>query len=341
MATMAQVAARAGVSTATVSRALSGKAVSAEVAQAVQQAAAELSYTMDRTARSLRRRYSDVLALVVPDVENPFFTAVARGVEDVTREAGLSLVLCNSDDDPQTEARYIEVASQEQMAGLILAPAGPEPRLEPLLRKERTIVIIDRLVEAPLDHVLFDNTGLGRVATEHLLGQGYRRIACITGPQDTSTARERAQGWAEAMSAAGATIEPELLRYATYRVDGGWAAMQDLLALPDPPQAVVATNNMVGIGLLRALSVASSVDAAQGLTRAPMPQVCVIGDLPFITADVPGAVTMPLHPRAMGVRAAQMFIERLNGLTEPARHVTLDPTSPEPLAGLLTGGTAR
>ena len=332
MATMAQVAARAGVSTATVSRALSGKPVSDEVAEAVRRAAEELDYTMDRTARSLRRRYSDVVALVVPDVENPFFTAVARGVEDVTREAGLSLVLCNSDDDPDQEARYVEVASQEQMAGLILAPAGPEPRLDPLLRKERTIVVIDRLVDAPLDHVVLDNHALGRIATEHLLGRGHRRIACITGPQETSTARERADGWADALRAAGVSPDPQLLRYATYRVEGGRSAMLELLDLPHPPEAVVATNNMVGVGLLRALSPAG---------RPTAPQVSVIGDLPFITADVPGAVTMPLHPREMGTRAAQMFLERLQGETGPARRVVLDPTSPEPLTGLLAGGDGR
>lgn len=332
MATMAQVATLAGVSTATVSRALSGKPVSEEVAEAVRLAAAELDYTMDRTARSLRRRYSDVLALVVPDVENPFFTAVARGVEDVTREAGLSLVLCNSDDDPAKEARYVEVASQEQMAGLILAPAGPEPRLDPLLRKERTIVVIDRLVDAPLDHVVLDNHALGRIATEHLLAQGHRRVACITGPHETSTARDRADGWAHALSAAGCTPDPELLRYATYRVDGGRTAMLELLDLPEPPDAVVATNNMVGVGLLRALSARAGRGA---------PQVSVIGDLPFITSDVPGAVTMSLRPREMGVRAAQMFVERLQGMTGEPRRVVLDPTTPEPLTRLLTGGDAR
>ncbi|WP_238706054.1 LacI family DNA-binding transcriptional regulator [Serinicoccus marinus] len=302
------------------------------MAEAVRRAAAELDYSIDRTARSLRRRYSDVVALVVPDVENPFFTAVARGVEDVAREAGLSLVLCNSDDDPEQEARYVEVASEEQMAGLILAPAGPDPRLDPLLRKGRTVVVIDRLVDAPLDHVVLDNQALGRIATEHLLALGHRRIACITGPQETSTARERAEGWAQALTAAGATPDPQLLLHATYRVEGGQSAMHELLDLPEPPEAVVATNNMVGVGLLRALSTT---------THHAAPQVSVIGDLPFITSDVAGAVTMPLHPREMGTRAAQMFVERLQGETGPPRRVVLDPTTPEPLTRLLTGPETR
>ncbi len=332
MTTMAQVAARAGVSTATVSRALSGKGVSPEVAEAVRRAAAELDYTIDRTARSLRRRFSDVVALVVPDVENPFFTAVARGVEDVAREAGLSLVLCNSDDDPAKEARYVEIAAQEQMAGLILAPASAAPELGPLLRKGRTIVVIDRRVDADVDQVVFDNSALGRAATVHLLGQGLRRIACITGPQEVSTARERAQGWAEAMASVTTDPAAELLRYANYRVDGGRCAMQALLALPHPPEAVVATNNMVGIGVLQALSV---------VAPTVRPRVSVIGDVPFATADVPGATVLRLGPRKMGTRAAQMFVERLEGLSEGPRVLTLPTGAPQPLAGVLNGQAAR
>src|SRR5699024_2491736 len=125
MAKIVDVAAHAGVSTATVSRVLNGMRVRPELEAAVRRAVEELGYTPDRTARSLRRRHSDVIALVIPDIENPFFTAVARGVEDVAQAAGFSVVLCNTDDDAAKEARYIAVAEDENMAGVILAPAGP------------------------------------------------------------------------------------------------------------------------------------------------------------------------------------------------------------------------
>lgn len=322
MTTMAQVAARAGVSTATVSRALNGKPVSPEVEEAVRRAAADLDYAIDRTARSLRRRYSEVLALVVPNVEDPFFTSVARGVEDVAREAGLSVVLCNSDDDPEKEAHYVEIAAQEQMAGIILAPASARPRLAPLLRKGRTIVVVDRAVHEDLDQVVFDNVGLGRTATEQLLALGLRRVACITGPQEINTAADRARGWRLALETAGLEAPRDLLRYANYRVDGGRSRMEDLLSLACPPDAVVATNSMVGIGVLQALS-------RPGVRARP--HVSIIGDVPYVIADVPDAVSLPLRPREMGTQAARMFVDRLNGATDPPRLVTLDGFTSQPL----------
>lgn len=321
MTTMAEVAARAGVSTATVSRALSGKTVKPELLEAVRSAAAELDYRLDKTARSLRRRYSEVLALVVPDIENPFFTAVARGVEDVAQGAGLSLVLCNSDDDPDKEARYLQIAAQERMAGIILAPATSEPDLQPMTGQERVVVVIDRAVEDDVDQVVFDNLARGREATEELLATGAQRIACITGPERIRTASDRARGWSQALDAAGQSA-PDLLRYANYRVDGGREAMADLLTQSDPPDAVLATNNMVAIGVLQVLSQVP-------LTRRPA--VAVIGDLPHVATDVDDVIVLPLRPRELGTQAAQMFLERLGGLDGPARRVTVELGGPEHL----------
>ncbi len=322
MATMAEVAARAGVSTATVSRTLNGKPVKPEHAEAVRRAAAELDYAMDRTARSLRRRHSEVLALVVPDVENPFFTAIARGVEDCARQAGLSLVLCNSDDDPAREERYLEIAAEEGMAGIILAPASSSPRLDLMAKKQRTVVVIDRSVPDDVDQIVFDNVGLGREATQRLLERSAQRIACITGPSRIATAADRAAGWRTAHDEAGLPVDPDLLRHANYRVDGGREAMESLLSLPDPPDAVLATNNMVGIGALQVLS---------RLSPRRQVHVAVIGDLPYVATDVSDVVVLELRPRELGVRAAQMFLERLGGLTGPPRRVVLDVSAPEGL----------
>ena len=125
MATISDVAARAGVSTATVSRALNGKAtVDRELAARVREAAEELGYQPNGPARNLRRQEAAVVALIISDVENPFFTAIARGVEDVAHEVGYSVVLCNSDESADKENRYIDVAIQERVAGVILSPTG-------------------------------------------------------------------------------------------------------------------------------------------------------------------------------------------------------------------------
>lgn len=326
MATIVDVAALAGVSTATVSRVLNGKKVRADLTEAVQLAAAELGYTADRTARSLRRRHSDVVALVLPDIENPFFTSLARGVEDVAQEAGLSLVLCNTDEDPGKEERYLAVADSENMAGVLLAAATAAPNLEPLLGRGRAVVAIDRAVAAPVDQVLFDNVGLGRRVTEALIGRGHRRIACISGPAGISTADERAEGWRQAHAAAGLSPDERLLVRSSFRVDGGRSAMRELLALPAPPQAVVATNNLVGVGALQALAEADGAGPALG----------VIGDLPFVTSRTDDLVILPLGPREMGVTAARLLIDRINGAASEPR--TVRATVGEVVAGVTIGG---
>ncbi len=313
MATIAQVARRAGVSTATVSRVLNGKPVRSDMAQAVHRAAGELDYSPDRTARSLRRRYSDVVALVVPDIENPFFTSLARGVEDVAQAAGLSVVLCNSDDDPAKEERYLSIAVSDNMAGVILAPASPTPRLEPLLQRQRVVVVLDRPVQAPVDQVFFDNVALGREATRRLLERSFTRIACITGPREVSTATDRATGWRQAMREAGLDPADALLRHVNFRVDGGRSAMLDLLGEHVRPDAVLATNNLVGVGVLQALFQTHGVSHHLG--------VGIIGDLPFATTPTDGLTLVPLRPRELGVQAAQLFLDRLRGVAEPGRRV--------------------
>lgn len=314
MATIVEVAALAGVSTATVSRVLNGKTVRADLAEAVHDAAAELGYTPNRTARSLRRRHSDVIALVLPDIENPFFTSVARGVEDVAQEAGLSVVLCNTDEDPAKEEKYLAIAESENMAGVLLAPATATPNLRPLLDRGRAVVVLDRAVAAPVDQVLFDNVDLGRRITGALVGRGYRRIACISGPAGTSTADQRADGWRETLVGAGLDVEENLLRRSSFRVDGGRRAMTELLALEEPPEAVVATNNLVGVGVLQVL-------AERGGER---PGVGVVGDLPFVTSRTDDLTLLPLSPRTMGLTAARLLSERIGGLAEPPRTVVAD-----------------
>jgi len=311
MARIVDVAARAGVSTATVSRVLNGKTVRADLAKAVRRATDELGCSPDRTARSLRRRHSDVIALVVADIENPFFTSLARGVEDVAREAGYSVVLCNSDDDPTKEARYLDIAYRENMAGVIIAPADGDPALSPLLDRKRAVVVVDRPVTAAVDQVVFDNVTISSRATAALVERGYRRIACLAGPTTTSTANDRAEGWRRALAAAGLATPDELLVRTTFRVGSGREAMAELLALGSPPDAVLATNNLVGIGALQALA-----ERGRGAVG-----VAVIGDLPFLTGAVDGLVLVPLGPRRMGTTAARMLVERIAGAEQPVRLV--------------------
>lgn len=322
MTRIKDVAARAGVSTATVSRVLNGATVTPELAAAVRQAVDDLGYTPDRTARSLRRRHSELIALVVPDIENPFFTSLARGVEDVAREAGLSVVLCNTDEETGAQEHYLRIAADENMAGVVVAPAGPSPWLAKLAERDRAVVVVDRAVPDDVDQVVFDNVDLGRRATRALIAQGHRRIACVTGPHATPTASDRAQGWREALAEAGLPAPDDLLVHASFRVEGGESAGRQLLDLPERPDAVLATNNLVGVGVLRVLSAAHHPEVGLG----------IIGDLPFVTSRMDSTVLLPLRPREMGLTAARMLVARIQGEPGPARRV-VQPTRPVVMDG--------
>ena len=327
MATIYEVAALAGVSPATVSRVFNGQPVSEEKTRRVRQASAKLDFTPNKTARRLRNQTSEVIALLIPDIENPFFTALARGVEDRAQESGYSVVLCNTDDDPAKENRYLEIAAAEHMAGVILAPTSAEGRLTSPLTFGRPMVAVDRSTPYPIDAVKVDNRAAGVAATEALFDAGYRRIACIAGPAGIETTEERFLGWRSVVERRGQSESPAAyLQHANYRVDGGRAAMQVLLSLSEPPDAVMTTNNLMAVGALQVL-----VEA--GLTP-PEFGVALVGDLPFTTLTPSAIAQVHLPARHLGLTAATMLLDRIGGDTQPPRTVILraevSPPAPKP-----------
>jgi len=316
VATIYDVARLAGVSPATVSRVFNGVGVSPQKTQAVRDAADELRYTPSRAARTLRKQSAEVIALIIPDIENPYFTELARGVEDVAQRAGFSVVLCNSDSETEKEATYLEIALSANMAGVIVAPASADTDLGPTLAMGRPVVAVDRGTHDRIDRVVMANLQAGRAATEALLAAGYRRVACLTGPREIETAHERALGWRAAMATHLPDAELDsLLRYSTFRVGGGRDGMTELLALPEPPDAIVAGNNLLGVGALQVLT-------ERGLTP-PEVGVSVVGSLPFTTLSPQAVTIVRLPAREMGVQAAEMLLERIAGDDEPARTVVL------------------
>ncbi|MEW1962590.1 LacI family DNA-binding transcriptional regulator [Microbacterium sp. NPDC077644] len=315
MATIHDVAARARVSAATVSRVFNGTSVSQEKTDAVRKAAAELQFTPNRAARTLRRQSSEVIGLVIPDIENPYFTEMARGVEDVASEAGYSVVLCNSDAQLEKEATYLQIAISEHMSGVIIATASEQSDLAPILATGRPVVAVDRGTRYDIDGVVMANRAAGASATDDLIRAGYRRIAYIGGPAHIDTAAERAGGWRDALAAAGREPDAELQRFSTFGVDGGRQAMEELLALPEPPDAVVAGNNLIGIGAIQVLT-------EHDLTP-PSVGVAVIGSLPFTTLSPSAVTVVRLNARHMGVTAANMLLDRIRGDVQPPRTAML------------------
>lgn len=318
MATISDVAARAGVSPATVSRALNGKStVDPELAERVLAAAKELGYRPNAFARNLRRQASTVLALVIADVENAFFTAIARGVEDVAQASGYSVVLCNADDDPAKERRYLDVALAERVAGVIISPAGPQTDVDGLHEQSIPVVAVDRPLPEPTgDTVLVDTRQAARQATLHLVERGYRRIACVTGPSGVRTADDRLAGYRDALRSAKRRSSAALVRRADYRAAGARRAMVELFSQHDPPDAVLVANSAMAIGALDAL-------AEAGLRPGRDVGVVSFDDAPWAPLVVPPLTVVSQPAYEIGMVAAQLLLARIGDDTREPTTTTL------------------
>lgn len=328
MTTIYDVAAKAGVSPATVSRVFNGYKVTPAKAEAVRAAARELDFVPNRNARRLRTQRSTIVAMMIPDIENPFYTAMTRAVEDVMRQAGYSTMLCNTDGEVAREAEYLRAAVGESVAGVIIAPASLSSDLRGAVERKMPVVCVDR--GSPLfdlDAVVVDNVGGARQATALLFEAGYRRVGCITGPEQVETAEARLRGWELAvMDATGQQPEADLGRHVPYTIDGGERAMAELLALPKPPDAVLAANNKLAMGALRLL-----------LDRDLMPPkvgMASLGGLPLVTMTPRDVLVTHLPARDLGTRAATMLLERIEGYEGPGRRIVLPTEVTDDQAGL-------
>ena len=210
MAKISDVAREAGVSEATVSRVLNNNPkVKKEYVEQVKSAIAKLGYRPNGVARNLRRKSTDVLALIISDVGNPFFTAITRGVEDIAQRNGYSVLLCNADEDPTKEAIYLGVVEDEQVAGVILSPHAVATDVTRLRNASIPLVIIDRPLSEDFDTVMVHSREGAKTATDHLIECGWRRPACITGPEDAATAQDRLAGYQDAVRQhSGRYIQP-------------------------------------------------------------------------------------------------------------------------------------
>jgi len=224
-------------------------------------------------------------------------------------------VLCNSDARLDKEATYLQIAVSDRMAGVLIAGASADSDVTSVLEAGHSVVAIDRLLAADVDAVTVANRDAGHLATEDLIRAGFRRIACVTGPAEVETARERARGWREALRDAGLDAPDELLLHSTFRVDGGREAAAGLLARAEPPDAIVAGNNLLGVGVMQQLAESGRTPSSFG--------VAVVGSLPFTTLAPSAVSVVQLPARHMGATAARMLLERIGGDTQPPRTVVL------------------
>jgi LacI family transcriptional regulator len=306
------VAGRARVSPATVSRVLNGVAtVNPTSRDRVLQAARELGYRPNMLARNLRRQRLQMIAVLVSDIQNPHFAEMVRAVEDAAYSRRCRVLLCNSDESAEKQRSYIDVLAGERVSGVILVANDPAaPEIADLLDLGIAVVAFDRPIRDPrADSVLIDNEGGARRATRHLLDAGHERVAFISGPLSVYTGTERLAGYQGEM--ADARLEP-IVEYGDFRIGGGRAATERLLAERPDVTALVVANNLMSLGALQAIR-----------SHSTEPPALVGLDDPFWAPTVDPALTTLVQPvRSMSDTAVDLLFERMSGdRTEPRRRV--------------------
>ncbi|MBE3575894.1 MAG: LacI family DNA-binding transcriptional regulator [Firmicutes bacterium] len=306
MTTIYDVARQAGVSVATVSRVLNGEAhVAPETRQKVLHVVQQLGYRRNGLARGLATRATRLLAFLVPDISNPYFPEVARGVEDAANAAGYHVILCNTDDRARKEQEYLEALLDRRIDGAVIIPVAEGSRVPKLLKGTGLpAVLLDRDIDPELDTVMADNVAGARQAMRHLLGLGHRRIAAITGPTRSSTARERLEGYRQALAEHEIPFDPDLVVEGDFRRPSGYQGMLRLLDLPQPPTAVFAANDMMALGALHA--------AEERGVRVPE-DLAVVGfdDIALAEATRPKLTTVAQPKYEMGRLGVELLLQRI------------------------------
>lgn len=309
MPTIQDVAKKAGVAPMTVSRVINNSGyASPEARQRVQAAVAELGYLTNTLARGLRIKRSNTLALVLSDITNPFFTTVARGVEDAASQAGYTVIFGNTDESEEKESRYLNQILQKQVDGILLVPVGESDRMVQRIRSFGTpLVVLDRKVPGELvDTVRCDSEDGAYQLTRLLLELGHRQLALLAGPHGVSVVADREAGFRRALAEFGG--RPPMVYFGPFTQETGEALARTALAVQPRPTALVAANNFLAIGAFKALhDVGLEVPDDVALVGFDDLPVGLLTD-PFLTAAIQPAYEM-------GHRAAELLIARLS---EPA-----------------------
>ncbi|GGQ56016.1 LacI family DNA-binding transcriptional regulator [Couchioplanes azureus] len=312
--TLTQVAELAGVSLKTASRALNDEPNVAEATgRRVRQAADLLGYRLNGIARELRRGATSALVgLISGDLTNPFYSAVASGIERELRQHGLQLVTANNDEDAELERALVDAFLERRVRALLVVPSG-ESHEYLAVEGNRGVpfVFLDRPPDGlAADAVVIDNRGGGREAGEHLLAHGHRRIAFVADLARMAPQRERLDGFVQAMDAAGNEQWRPYLRTDVHDVHRAEQTVRELLTLDPPPTALFTTNNRLTTGALRAL---------RGHPATP----ALIGFDDFDLADVIGTTVVAHDPVALGREAARLAHQRISGFAGPAQTVVV------------------
>lgn len=321
MVRIKDVAQFANVSSATVSRVLSNKGqIRDSTREKVLEAINTLGYKPSRVARSLRVRSSQIIGLIISDIQNPFFTSLVRAVEDVAHQNGYAIFLCNSDEHIEKEALYIDLMIAEQVAGVIITTtqeAGSP--CKKLLEANIPLVSIDRRVfDCEVDTVVLDNVRGAYEVVNHLIGFGHERIGVIIGSQTMTTGRERYEGYLSALTEHGIQPEPALIRFGPPTSKTGYEMANALLSLDPPPTAIFTGNNLITIGALHAIQ--------EKNLAIPDDISLVAFDDPEWASIIQPRLTVVAQPTyELGQIAATLVLKRIKDAGDPCETVVLPP----------------
>lgn len=317
------IALRVGVSPATVSRALSGSGLVAEpTLSRIRAAASALNYRPNASARSLRTQRSMAVLMVVRDISNPFYLEVLKGVEQAAREAGYSVLMGNTENDPDRELEYFDMLRDGHADGMILMTGKLPAQLESKARLLDTlpvVVALEMIEGADLPHVQIDNQLAARDAVQHLIALGHRHIAHITGPLPEVMSTLRRDGWRMAMAEAKLDVPLVYEQRGDYLLHSGQALCRVLLDLPEPPTAIFCANDEMAFGAIRELH-------RRGLDVPGDISVVGFDDIYLSEAIFPPLTTVS-QPRARIGREAMSLLLQVMAVGEAAAELIVIPTT--------------
>lgn len=321
--TLQHVAAHAGVSRATASLVLRGSSlVSESTSQRVANSMRELGYIYDRGAASLRTQRSRTIGLIITDISTPFFAELTLGIETRLDQDSYVVLLSTASDTQSRQERILATMLEHRVDGLLLCPSvNTPPSVVDLLRQQRLpcVLVVRYLPGVEVDCVRTDNVLGAELAIEHLIAHGHSHIAIIGGPSDSSSRRDRLQGYFNVLERHNIAVDESLLIVTPVTREAGYRAIGDLLAIPNPPTAALCYNDIVAFGVMLGLR-------SLGLEAGRDFGVVGFDDIAESALWRPALTTLAVHPRRIGEEAANLLLQRISHPDEPTRQVILAPT---------------
>jgi DNA-binding LacI/PurR family transcriptional regulator len=318
---MRQIAERAGVSIGTVSHVINETAtVRPKLRERVIEAIRSMGYQPSALAQGLRKNRTNMLGMVIPDITNPFFPGVVRGVEDVAYKRSFRVILCNADNDPGKEASYVRELRSYHIAGLLIIPAAGADiagHLRDYGSASVPVVCIDRVPEGwKGDAVLVANAEGAYLATRHLIQMGHKRLAVIAGPLKLTNAVERLKGFTRALNEARIEIDPEFVQEALFDTASGYQAALRILRMLPRPTAIFACNDLMAFGVLQAAR-------ELGLRCPEDLSIAGFDSLEFTKFTDPSLTSVYQPGYQLGATSARLLLQRIDGMRSAPKKVLL------------------